>query len=364
MKKCANDKLSLLVNYVRKLILNDQLRKQFMFKWMNVILSCVSLFMTVVNVFTKEWPLMYSTLIFGVVTMINAFVLHFKPRLHIVISILFFMEAAALLLFFTITGHPDGFSVLWICLIPSFVLFIFGRKNGSIICGITFLVVIFLFWIPIGTDLLQYDYGSTFLLRFPFLFLAIYLLSLFIETIRAETQKQVVKTEENYKFLYRHDALTNLYNRYGFNETIQQIFQSEDVEHISLMIFDIDNFKKVNDNYGHDIGDEILKKLATLMKDIFCEHCFYSRWGGEEFTALMTCDHNPLEVAERLRKTIDEYVWEVGEYQLHITISIGLCIVKNKANTTMSTILKTADQCLYRAKQEAGKNCVISEIIE
>lgn len=364
MRRWVEDKISFLVNYVRKLILNDQLRKQFMFKWMNVILGCVSLFMTIVNIFTKEWTLMYSTLIFGVLAIINASVLHFKPRFHLFISTMFFMEAAALLLFFTITGHPNGFSALWICLIPSFVLFIFGRKNGSIICGITFLVVIFLFWIPVGKELLQYDYGSTFLLRFPFLFVATYLLSLFIETIRAETQNQVFKTEENYKYLYRHDALTNLYNRYGFNETIQQIFLNEDVDHVSLMIFDIDNFKKVNDNYGHDVGDEILKSLAGLMKDIFCEHCFYSRWGGEEFTALLTCNHNPLEVAERLRKTIDEYVWKVGKYQLHITVSVGLCIVKNKKNTNMSTILKTADQCLYRAKQESGKNCVISKIIE
>lgn len=364
MKQWAKDKLSLLVNYVRKLILDDQMRKQFMFKWMNIILSCVSLFMTIVNIFTKEWPLMYSTLFFGVVTLINALVLHFKPRFNLFVSMMFFMETAALLLFFTITGHPNGFSVLWICLIPSFALFIFGRKHGSIICGVSFLIVIFLFWIPVGRELLQYDYGSTFLLRFPFLFLATYLLSLFIETIRAETQKQLVKTEENYKYLYRHDALTNLYNRYGFNETIQQIFLNKDIDRLSFMIFDIDNFKKVNDNYGHDIGDEILKKLALLMKDIFCEHCFYSRWGGEEFTALMTCDHDPLETAERLRKTIDEYVWEIGDHQLHITVSVGLCIVKNKENTNVSTILKTADQCLYIAKQKSGKNCVISEVIE
>ncbi len=363
MKRKLENKLLFLVNYVRSLILNDELRQQFMFKWMNIILSCVSLFMTVVNIFTKEWPLMYSTLIFGLATLLNVLIVHLKPRLQLVIRILFFLEVGALLLFFTITGHPDGFSVLWLCLIPSFVLCIFGRKQGSIICGIAFLIVIFLFWIPVGTNLLQYDYNPTFLLRFPFLFLAIYLLSLFIETIRAETQKQLYKIETKYKFLYRHDALTNLYNRYGFNETIHQIFLNNDISKLSLMIFDIDNFKMINDKYGHDIGDEVLKKMASVMKEIFCEHTFYSRWGGEEFTALLTCDHDPLEMAELLRKTIDERVWKIENYEVHITISIGLCIVENKQSINPAMLIKIADKCLYQAKT-TGKNCVISQEIK
>lgn len=363
MKKKLKNKLIFLVNYVKSLILNDELRQQFMFKWMNIILSCVSLFMTVVNIFTKEWSLMYSTLVFGIATILNVLIVHFKPRFTLVIRPLFFLEAGALLLFFTITGHPDGFSVLWLCLIPSFVLCIFGRKYGSIVCGISFLIVIFLFWIPVGRDLLQYDYGSTFLLRFPFLFLAIYLLSLFIETIRAETQKQVYKTEAKYKYLYRHDALTNLYNRYGFNETIQQIYLNEDIHQLSLMIFDIDNFKMVNDKYGHDIGDEVLKNISSIMREIFCEHTFYSRWGGEEFTALMTCNHDPSEMAELLRKTIDERIWKVENYEIHITVSIGLCIVENKQNINPATLIKIADQCLYQAKKN-GKNCVINQVIE
>ncbi len=363
MKKKFENKLLFLVNYVRSLILNDELRQQFMFKWMNIILSCVSLFMTVVNIFTKEWPLMYSTLIFGVLAMINVFIVHFKPRLQPVIRILFFLEVGALLLFFTITGHPDGFSVLWLCLIPSFVLCIFGRKLGSIVCGIAFLAVIFLFWIPVGRNLLQFDYNSTFLLRFPFLFLAIYLLSLFIETIRAETQRQLYKIETKYKYLYRHDALTNLYNRYGFNEAIQHIFSNDEINKLSLMIFDIDNFKMVNDKYGHDIGDEVLKNMSSIMKEIFCEHTFYSRWGGEEFTALLTCNHDPLEMAELLRKTINERIWKIEKYDVHITVSIGLCIVENKQSINAATLLKIADQCLYQAKK-SGKNCVINQVIK
>lgn len=363
MKKKIKNKLLFLVDYVRSLILNDEQRQQFMFKWMNIILSCVSLFMTVVNIFTKEWPLMYSTLIFGLAALLNVLIVHFKPHFSFWIRILFFLEAGALLLFFTITGHPDGFSVLWLCLIPSFVLCIFGRKYGSIVCGVSFLIVIFLFWIPVGKDLLQYEYNPTFLLRFPFLFLAIYLLSLFIETIRAETQKQLYKIETKYKYLYRHDALTNLYNRYGFNETIHQIFLSNDINKLSLMIFDIDNFKMVNDQYGHDIGDEVLKNMSSIMKEIFCEHTFYSRWGGEEFTALLTCNHDPLEMAELLRKTIDERIWKIEKYDIHITVSIGLCIVENKEKINPATLLKIADKCLYQAKK-SGKNCVINKVIK
>lgn len=138
--------------------------------------------------------------------------------------VLFEVETLALIAFFFISGIPNGFSAQWICLIPSFALLVFGTKKGTIFSATAFAMEIFFFWTPLGRSVLMYEYTKEFMLRFPFVYVAFYIITLFIETSRSETRKQLASLEKKYEYLYRHDELTGILNRYGFYEALNASF--------------------------------------------------------------------------------------------------------------------------------------------
>lgn len=214
-----------LMEKVKIAVVSDELRRRLLFLFLNVALSFTSFVMTVINWFTGEYILLISTLVFSILCLLNIILVYVSKVPEKVIYIIFGCEAMMLLAFFFISGIPDGFSALWICLIPSFALLIFGTRNGSLFSVLALLMMVFLFWTPVGRNMLMYSYTDTFMLRFPFLYASIYLISLLIEYVRKETQKQLENAKMEYRYLYRHDALTGLYNRYGIKEYIENAFQ-------------------------------------------------------------------------------------------------------------------------------------------
>jgi len=156
------------------------------------------------------------------------------------------------------------------------------------------------------------------------------------------------------------DFLTKLYNRRKFDTLLQyeieQINRYQGRE-MSMIIIDIDNFKSINDTYGHDVGDEILKELAEILTKLSRNSDVVSRWGGEEFALNLT--HTAIEdalfVAEKLRATIERHTFSNN---LKITCSFGVSQFRttDKAND----LFKRADKALYEAKN-TGKNKVVLE---
>lgn len=158
------------------------------------------------------------------------------------------------------------------------------------------------------------------------------------------------------------DDMTGLYNRRYFDRHLSVMLgkaQSQDRD-MALMILDIDHFKSVNDTYGHDTGDNVLKEFAARLKrnirgvDLAC------RFGGEEFVVLMPdTDYRQAEsIAERVRQSISERGFDIGaERTLSVTVSAGLTLNESLRDTP-ETLIKRADVALYRAKRE-GRNRVI-----
>lgn len=154
------------------------------------------------------------------------------------------------------------------------------------------------------------------------------------------------------------DALTGLYNRRHFEDNIEREFLRalRYKSDLSFAIIDVDFFKKVNDTYGHACGDYILKEVAYMILQTFRKTDMVFRYGGEEFTVILT--ETPLEKAliplERLRKTIEEYPFIYAGNQIHVTISIGACGLNEKIDT-VHKLFETADKALYKSK-ENGRN--------
>ncbi len=160
------------------------------------------------------------------------------------------------------------------------------------------------------------------------------------------------------------DTLTGLKNRGYFDRSFQsavvRAFRYD--EPLSLLVLDIDHFKKFNDTYGHLVGDDCLKMVARCMcKFVTRPQDLAARYGGEEFVVLLpdTPTHGAIQVAERIREEIERTAFRVSGEVLHLTISVGVCSVcPDKADAT-NDIFRWADEALYEAKGQ-GRNRVVS----
>ncbi len=338
---------------------DDKSRRYLVFLLFNVILAGMALVMTIVNIFSSQYILGIATVTFALLCLINIIYLKVKKEQTLFISILFEIDVFVLFSYFIISGTPDGFSAIWILLIPSLSYIIFGLKNGLIVSLIFFAELIFFFWIPFGKSLLQYEYSTTFMLRFPFIYITLMSMGLYIEFIRSLLSNRVLDREKRYRFASRHDQLTGVYNRHAFYEEITSIIQNEDLKNcpFSLILIDVDNFKGLNDTYGHTVGDEALCNLSKIITNNTCNHCMTCRWGGDEFLVFMHCSHSSTAIADIIRKSVEHNVTSNVKY----TISIGICSSDTLTQEQIPDIIKYADRALYKSKQH-GKNQV-TEIV-
>ncbi len=153
------------------------------------------------------------------------------------------------------------------------------------------------------------------------------------------------------------DGLTKLFNRKKISEHISYELKKRDSKNIFLIMFDIDNFKRVNDTYGHDMGDEVLVRVAATAKSCIRSGDSIGRWGGEEFMILLpeANKEEAVSIAERIRTEISSLKWEKIN---QVTISLGVSGVRESDDD--QTLYKRVDNRLYFSKTH-GKNCVTSE---
>ena len=163
------------------------------------------------------------------------------------------------------------------------------------------------------------------------------------------------------EFMSVLDGLTGLYNRRQFEISLEQEYNrtKRHPSDFSLAILDIDFFKKVNDTYGHQYGDYVLKTVANLMKQAFRKTDLLYRYGGEELIMIMpeTNIEGAVIPVQRLRRMIEEYDFDYNGVKSKVTASIGLTMNYQEFNSP-ADILKSADEALYKAK-ESGRNRVV-----
>ncbi|WP_027308375.1 GGDEF domain-containing protein [Caloramator sp. ALD01] len=152
------------------------------------------------------------------------------------------------------------------------------------------------------------------------------------------------------------DPLTGLYNRRFLDSYISNAYNKKGF--YTLFIIDLDNFKKINDKYGHIVGDIVLKNAANIINNRLPENCIAARYGGEEF--IVFCEKSKafsINLAENIRREIERYNWtkEIGDRDIKVTVSIGA--VEFDFKDEFVNVLNLADSALYRAKSN-GKNRV------
>ena len=170
-----------------------------------------------------------------------------------------------------------------------------------------------------------------------------------------------VSTRENinYKkeleYITEHDLLTNIKNRRTYEKELEKhihLSKRYEENHFGLIMFDIDHFKEINDNYGHQIGDKILKTLCANISTHLRENDTFARWGGEEFVIL--CPYTNIEQLEHIAKNLQKVIKNIDFSPVpNLTISLGLTVYKK--DDSKISIQKRVDSVLYKAKRN-GRN--------
>jgi diguanylate cyclase (GGDEF)-like protein len=157
------------------------------------------------------------------------------------------------------------------------------------------------------------------------------------------------------------DHLTGLDNRRYFFSLAGNLYENAKRKniHITIGMIDIDNFKIINDTYGHAVGDEVLQHLSKVLSSILRASDVVARYGGEEFIVLATgkSEERNLVVFERIRREVEKTPVETRAGVIHVTVSIGLA---SRLQASLDEMIKEADDFLYRAKA-SGRNCIVAQ---
>jgi diguanylate cyclase (GGDEF)-like protein len=179
---------------------------------------------------------------------------------------------------------------------------------------------------------------------------------------QASTSLANATLHEEIEKLATTDGLTGLYNHRLFQEKLSEEIRrlSRFSEPTSLLLIDIDHFKKINDTYGHPVGDLVLKSVSTIIKDTIRNIDIPARYGGEEFAAILpgTSEGGSKNMGERLRKAISKKSFTAGGNPFRVTVSIGMATSPDDAKTKEGLIAK-ADQALYYAKNNGRNQSVL-----
>jgi diguanylate cyclase (GGDEF)-like protein len=171
-------------------------------------------------------------------------------------------------------------------------------------------------------------------------------------------------SQKELKHLAETDPMTGLWNRRYFTHTSATLWAlaRREQSHLSLIMIDIDRFKKVNDTYGHKVGDDVIIALAQILMESIRTSDLACRFGGEEFLILLP--ETPLEgaavIAEKIRKRVENHGIELDNREtLHFTVSLGVSQTENLHDPNIEATIQRADNALYAAKN-AGRNTLVS----
>lgn len=307
------------------------------------------------------WVNLIATLcsLFGYV-LITRFKRH-RLTAHLVTFAIYISSAGVM----TISGGIHSSSVIWQVFVPVAASIMAGLWAGLRWGAICFITVMTAYLLETSGVTLFAGFETTLLDRLIDLGGAIVAASIAIwysDSIKSRSLTDLEKAKAQLNYFATIDPLTNTFNRRHFLELSERKIKRTQPSngHASFLLFDIDHFKKINDEHGHIIGDQVLHGISQIcMKNLRTDDIL-GRFGGEEFVILLpeTKLEDARNIAERLRLLIAETSIETEIGPINTTISIGVAIKERASQLTIDQLLSRADRAMYRAKQ-AGRNRVV-----
>ena len=284
-----------------------------------------------------------------------------KNHNNIRLSSAIILYSLYLLMFYLVfTGGVAQTGPLWIYIVAPVSLSIHGLKRGLFDIAVFITLIIVIMFLPIenGSHAI---YPTEFKLRLIYSFLTVTFLSALYEYTRDHALKKTLELSHKYQMLANFDPLTNLSNRRVAYDILkqEQSHLSRNKETLSILICDVDYFKRINDQFGHSAGDAVLVELAKIFNEQVREQDCVARWGGEEFLFILpqTCAENATIIAEKIRQRVESHTITFKNHKINVTISVGIAQFEKRSN--IDDIINNADKCLYKAKA-SGRNQIQS----
>ena len=286
----------------------------------------------------------------------------YKKNNNVKLSSAIVLYSLYILMFYLIfTGGVENTGPLWVFIVAPVSVFIQGLKRGLIDIAIFVIMSITIMLIPI--DIIAHAAFSTeFKLRLLYSFLTVTFLSALYEYSREQSYKQALALSDKYQKLANFDPLTQLSNRRDalFILKREQVRALRNKDPLSIILCDVDYFKKINDKYGHNAGDAVLIDLAKIFTKSMREQDCVARWGGEEFLFILpqTEAKSANIFAEKIQKILQNHIVNHENEKISVKVSMG--IEQFKDNQTIDDAINNADKRLYQAKN-AGRNQIFSK---
>jgi len=300
-------------------------------------------------------PLGFSLMIASLVYLLSYLFQHITGKIIISSAVIIF-SLYTLMIYLVYSGGVENTGPLWIFLVSPVALFIRGLKQGLVETSI-FLSIVFLIMFVPGEFFSNESYIPEFRIRLMLSFLTVTFLSACYEYSREQSQRYTLELNKQYEKLAHYDQLTTLANRRGALKKleIEQPSMIRQRDSLSVIVCDVDHFKKINDRYGHNAGDAVLVQLAQIFKQLIRGQDMIARWGGEEFLFILphTSAEDAAIVAQKIHGALRNETILYQETKIPVTVSMGIEIMQ--PDQTIDEVINAADNYLYQAKRE-GRN--------
>lgn len=313
----------------------------------------------IANISAGRTPLAIFTLVHAGITLFN--ILLFRiTRNHDWAGYGFGYGILALFTYLIASGGVDNTGPLWAFPMIASTIVLLGARRGLFVVATMFCLALILFLVPLPMAEVA-AYSTTFKIRFVAAFAVVSLFTWLHEYARAKSQTELIRVSAQLDRLSHTDTLTALPNRRYMIDRLEAENSRFHRHHrpYSIVYGDIDNFKAINDDCGHQTGDAVLQTVAQTLRASVRQHDELSRWGGEEFLLLLpeTDAGLALEVAEKLRAAVAAIDYRHEGMCLPLTMSFGVHTVD--AEGKIDAFIHCADQNLYLAKK-GGRNRVVA----
>ena len=263
-------------------------------------------------------------------------------------------------IYLQVNGGQNRTGILWHYVYPVTIFYLAGLRWGLIAVASLIGIDVFLMTYE-SFPFSHTHYPLEFKIRFIATMMVVSTFGALLEHSREKAQRKLARMAKTFHLASQLDDLTGLANRRAIKEKLEDetTVAADGKKDFMIILCDIDDFKKVNDRYGHNVGDQVLKHLSRHFQRLLRKHDVVSRWGGEEFLFLLP-NTNPREgiaVAERIREEVERSPFRLdGDVEIRVTVSCG--ISNWNAHQNLDALINAADAKLYQAKQD-GRNRVI-----
>ncbi len=330
-----------------------------------VFLGCVHSLLAVVGILLMCLPLAITNIFVAALDFFSICGTKGTKNYFVRISILYFATCSQSLFSCVLLGWSYGFATYNLVMIPVMLSMVYLMEHGensskytipytliNCISTLGFCWLLYrgdpIYYYPVPTDLRVSFFNNI----MGFLLLSCFSVMFILEL--TENRKKLQARNEELLRLANYDELTKLRNR----RSILSIWKNLERKDYCVVMGDVDNFKKVNDTYGHEKGDDVLKLIASSMTGAVDAIDYVSRWGGEEF--LMIVFGNiayALKVVDRVQQQLRMADLQAAGRKLTVTMTFGVCEASEVSDGNIDEIIRRADQRLYLGKT-SGKNCI------